>query len=245
MLKHDVKVDGLLIIVDDIGLPILTREYGNTKIPPYAAIGIVSAVFHACTNGTGWKLQMMESNNRRIDYKQFDDGILYIFIHQKQDDNDDCSRIIQKGFDIVNSAVKMLCSRDNLKQLETSQLKTIMMHNINLIDSIISQMYTNIQLIMDQPIAIVPRSLNSKSTEQQSKTFDDVVFACCISKGTICIEYLSRQYRNKISSRTLVLLSLFADFLLGDQVDSAERLLYLDLGKEEVESNNFFPYIIL
>ncbi|OQR93957.1 hypothetical protein ACHHYP_01985 [Achlya hypogyna] len=74
--------DGLLVIVNGIGIPVLVRSYGDALEPPTAAIGVVCALFHA-TLDAHKTLAAVAATDCAIAYRSLPSGILLAFFHRR------------------------------------------------------------------------------------------------------------------------------------------------------------------
>ncbi|KAF0686792.1 Aste57867_21455 [Aphanomyces stellatus] len=72
--------DGLVLVVNSIGIPVLVRSYGQAQVPATAALGIVSTIFHAALDSEK-QVQHLETSQHRIVYRQTKDGLLLVLFH--------------------------------------------------------------------------------------------------------------------------------------------------------------------
>ncbi|EQC29572.1 hypothetical protein SDRG_12581 [Saprolegnia diclina VS20] len=75
--------DGLLVVVNGIGIPVLIRAYGDVLVPPNAAVSVVSALFHA-TLDSKLVLASVASPAYAITYRHLPaSGVLLAFFHRR------------------------------------------------------------------------------------------------------------------------------------------------------------------
>ncbi|OQR98054.1 mitochondrial 2-oxoglutarate/malate carrier protein [Thraustotheca clavata] len=72
-----------LLIVNGIGIPVLVRAYGDALIPPNAAVGVISALYHA-TIDAGKELKSIATEHYTVTYKALPQGILVGYFHRHQ-----------------------------------------------------------------------------------------------------------------------------------------------------------------
>ncbi|KDO24234.1 hypothetical protein SPRG_09870 [Saprolegnia parasitica CBS 223.65] len=78
-----VAEDGLLVVVNGIGMPVLIRAYGDVLLPPNAAVSVVSALFHA-TLDSKTVLTSVASQAYAITYRHLPtSGVLLAFFHRR------------------------------------------------------------------------------------------------------------------------------------------------------------------
>ncbi|ETW00025.1 hypothetical protein H310_07464 [Aphanomyces invadans] len=67
--------DALAVVVNQVGIPLLVRPYGQAQVPATAAIGIVNAIFDAAL-GSNKHVAFLETMQYRVAYRHTDDGWL-------------------------------------------------------------------------------------------------------------------------------------------------------------------------
>ncbi|RLN46928.1 hypothetical protein BBJ28_00003063 [Nothophytophthora sp. Chile5] len=156
---NEETANGLLLLVSGDGIPLLVRTYGEVHTPPSAAVGIVSALFHAAkreksgmAEGAGLRLLALESTHRTIVYETTALDFLLVFASDKSRNACKPCSFTRRMLRTVFAALSMLIGERNLRNWDSSRLRAAIAKQIEVVDAIVARFRIDPRFIFGRPV---------------------------------------------------------------------------------------------
>lgn len=202
-------MNGLLLLVNGIGLPVLVREYGEVRTPPSAVVGIVSAVYHASRKPAyDSEVQALRTAHRTLVYRLVADEFLLVFVFElgnktlkpgSQHQMDMAGEMLQTVF----SALRLVIGSTQLLQMETAKLRMVLTRHVDMVDDTVRRFRSDVALLLGRPLYRKRSWADAKSAQMADGACEIVLW---VDKGAIVHERIGSRKNRRLSSLDLVLL---------------------------------------
>uniref|UniRef100_K3X8A7 FUZ/MON1/HPS1 first Longin domain-containing protein n=1 Tax=Globisporangium ultimum (strain ATCC 200006 / CBS 805.95 / DAOM BR144) TaxID=431595 RepID=K3X8A7_GLOUD len=149
--------NALLLVVNAIGISVLVREYGEVHTPPSAAVGILSALFHATTKDDSTAaldnkvLHAFQSQHRSITYHMTRQELLLVFVSDAPSAHT-TPNMTTKMLSTIEVYLQMLVGNDTLQAAEASKQRLALSRHVDMIDYIVKNYRKDIRLLLGRPL---------------------------------------------------------------------------------------------
>ncbi|KAL4173448.1 hypothetical protein KRP22_005402 [Phytophthora ramorum] len=149
--------NALLLLVSGDGIPLLVRPYGEVCAPPSAAVGVVSALYHAARRekDSVINLQLLElaTKHRSVVYEMTSIDLLLVFASDKPCDGCPSSgAIIRRMLRMVFDALKLLLGERSLRDWDPSKLRAAIAKQVEVVDTIVTRFQIDPRFLFGRPV---------------------------------------------------------------------------------------------
>lgn len=215
--------NALLLVVNAIGIPVLVREYGEVHTPPSAAVGILSAIFHASTTGdtsSAQVLHALESQHRRITYHMTKQELLLIFVSDMQ--HALSTALTTKMLETVNVSLLMLLGTQTLQNLDASKQRLALSRHTEMVDYIVKHFRNDVRLLLGRPLRSLALSERASPDTADSSKLQQIVW---LQHGVVIAEYSQPHAETRLDAIEMVLLTILSECLLSRGVSCAQEVI--------------------
>lgn len=228
---HDDDADAratnaLLLVVNAIGIPVLVREYGEVHTPPSAAVGILSAIYHASTKGGASRhvLHALESEHRKIVYHVTKQELLLVFVSDKQARERSVlsNRMATRMLETVSAALSLLLGAQRLESLDASKQRLALSKHTEMIDYIVKNYRKDVRLLLGRPLQQlhIEKSENSETSKLQQGHW--------LRDGLVVAESIADDGSRKLDAIEIVILTILSECLRSRGVNSAREFVKIN-----------------
>ncbi|KAF1330462.1 hypothetical protein FI667_g5028, partial [Globisporangium splendens] len=221
-----VATNALLLIANATGVSVLVREHGEVHTPPSAAVGILSALFHATTKGDATVLDdnkvlhALQSEHRSITYRMTQQELLLVFVSDAPRAHI-TSTLTTKMLSTIEACLRMLVGNDTLQAVDASKQRLALSRHADTIDYIAKNYRKDIRLLLGRPLC----HLLSECVQPQEPT-SKLQQGVWLQNGIITAEYA---YSNgnvaHLAPIEMVVLAILSECRLSRGVCSAQDAL--------------------
>ncbi|RLN91377.1 hypothetical protein BBJ28_00008698 [Nothophytophthora sp. Chile5] len=231
---HEETANGLLLLVSGDGIPLLVRTYGEVHTPPSAAVGIVSALFHAAkrekngtTEGTGLRLQALESTHRTIVYETTALDFLLVFASDKPRNACKPCSSTRRMLRTVFAALSMLIGERNLRNWDSSRLRAAIAKQIEVVDAIATRFRIDARFIFGRPVcdALAHWQLDEGDIGDDKRLLQGM----WLDSGVLVGEFSQQDSPIKLNARELLLLIIMGECVARRDCDYAYHVARVDV----------------
>ncbi|KAG7377925.1 hypothetical protein PHYPSEUDO_010846 [Phytophthora pseudosyringae] len=152
--------NALLLLVSGDGIPLLVRSYGEVCVPPSAAVGVASALYHAArcekdasTGSADLQLLALETKHRSVVYEMTPIDMLLVFASDKPCDGCPSSgamarRMLRTVFD----ALLLLVGERNLRDWDASKLRAAIAKQVEVVDTVVTKFQIDSRFVFGRPV---------------------------------------------------------------------------------------------
>lgn len=202
-------MNGLLLLVNEIGLPVLVREYGEVRTPPSAVVGIVSAVYHASRKPVyDSEVQALRTAHRTLVYRLMANEFLLVYVFElgnksMKPASHNQMEMAREMLLTVYTALRLTIGSTHLLQMETAKLRMVLTRHMDMVDDSVRRFRSDASLLLGRPLYRKSAWINSKSVRTAVDACEIVLW---VEKGVIVLEYNASRKPPRLSSLDLVLL---------------------------------------
>lgn len=209
MKPFEILMNGLLLLVNGIGLPVLVREYGEVRTPPSAVVGIVSAVYHASRKPAyDSEVQALRTAHRTLVYRLVADEFLLVLVFElgnKSMKPGSLHQMTMAGemLHAVFSALRLVIGSTHLLQMETAKLRMVLTRHVDIVDDTVRRFRSDVALLLGRPLYRKSAWADAKSVQMADDACEMILW---VEKGVILLEHSGSRKTRRLSSLDLVLL---------------------------------------
>lgn len=206
--------NALLLLVSGDGIPLLVRRYGDVQAPPSAAVGVMSALYHAARreNGSAVDLQLLalETKHRSVVYEMTPIDMLLVIASDKPCNDCPSSRVmVRRMLRTVFDALLLLIGRRNLREWDASKLRAAISKQVEILDAIVKQFDVDPRFVSGRPVrdVVAYRQLDGIDIDKS----DGLIQGAWLENGELVGEYFRPEGSKILDSRELVLLTVLGE----------------------------------
>ncbi|DBA00853.1 TPA: hypothetical protein N0F65_008496 [Lagenidium giganteum] len=237
MMTHEQRRDGpngLLVVVNSIGIPVLVREYGDVHAPPSAALGVISALFHAARNDTrDSELQWLQTSKRSICYQLKQSDLLLVFASDKPNSSQrNVSASVNALLRLVFATIELAAGEGVLASTDASKLRSTIAKVLDVIDYIVINHRRDARLVLQRPGCCVGRSIGlGKAVKAGELSSRGIRCAFAISQDGTIVEEAITSKSDRISAECALILTFLAR---AHEATVFDQMIFVQLGNSVV-----------
>jgi hypothetical protein len=206
--------NALLLLVSGDGIPLLVRPYGEVRTPPSAAVGVVSALYHAARREKDSKLDLqllaLETKSRSVVYEVTSTDLLLVLASDKPCDGCPASvDTVRRLLRTVVDALLLLIGERNLRDWDASKLRAAIARQVEVVDAIVTQFSLDPRFVFGRPVrdVVAYRQLDGIDVGKSGSLLQ----AAWLENGELVGEYFQPHGPKILDAKELLLLTVLAE----------------------------------
>ncbi|KAF1777215.1 hypothetical protein GQ600_22992 [Phytophthora cactorum] len=213
--------NALLLLVSGDGIPLLVRSYGEVYMPPSAAVGVTSALYHAARREkdgfVDLQLMALETMHRSVVYEMTPIDLLLVFASDKPCDGCPSSRAIaRRMLRTVFDSLLLLIGQQNLRDWDASKQRAAIAKQVDVVDTIVTKFQIDPRFVFGRPVrdVVAYRQLDGIDVGKSGSMLQ----GAWLENGELVGEYFQPNGPNMLEAKELLLLTVLGECVGGEIV---------------------------